>query len=663
MLDEDHRSTPRSQHLAAQTRQPRRFPVAAQLSGKGSDGSSLEEFTLRMPSPRQIRPSVRAFLLAGWVACSLYVWTTLDHGWIPHDEGTIAHAAERVLSGELPHRDFEDVYTGGQAMLHALALSLRDDLLGPRITVFCFFVLWIPVVYWIARRFAGIWVASATTLLSISLGLPLYPAAMPSWYNLYLATFGLAALIAWFESANRWWLFFAGLTAGVSILFKISGLYFTAAALLAIVIGEIGRPADAGSEMAFPILVTLGGVVLTAMVSALVIPRGSVADVLYFVVPVAFVCLVISAWIWLRRTGLEFRTRLAHLGRTLLPFGVGCAAPVALFLIPYLLSGSLDDLIRGLFILPAMRFEFAAKAPPPVASWLFLPALTGAFLIAEFSRGIRNPFGYSILLGVLVVFLWSSESQWGYLASWLPLYHLPVITVVAGCGVIGRRMIRRWRSGDPSDSPLDVRVLVLVVTSAFCSLVQYPFAAPIYAAYVAPLALLALLGVLSANHVDAGRGPLTVFPYLAVFLVLRAHPGTIRELGVHPGERVYTERLTLERGGILVTPAEKFQYERTVHLLQAHADGHFTLSAPDSPEIYYLSGLSNPTRRLYGFFAADDGEPDDILSTIRTNGIRAVAINREPDFSAPISSPISDSIAARLPRSERVGKFTVRWIP
>src|SRR6266700_7747426 len=49
-----------------------------------------------------------------------YMATHLKRGWVPHDEGTLGESAERVLNGELPHRDFDD-YTGGLTVVHALA--------------------------------------------------------------------------------------------------------------------------------------------------------------------------------------------------------------------------------------------------------------------------------------------------------------------------------------------------------------------------------------------------------------------------------------------------------------------------------------------------------------------------------------------------------------
>ncbi len=55
---------------------------------------------------------IRFFLLAVWVASAVYVFPFRLRGWIPTDEGVFAHAAERVLDGEMPHRDFPEVYTG-----------------------------------------------------------------------------------------------------------------------------------------------------------------------------------------------------------------------------------------------------------------------------------------------------------------------------------------------------------------------------------------------------------------------------------------------------------------------------------------------------------------------------------------------------------------------
>jgi hypothetical protein len=73
-------------------------------------------------------------LIVVWVISAALVVSRIDRGWIPHDEGTIGHSAERVLAGELPHRDFDDVYTGGLAYVNAGAMRMFGiHLRSPRI--------------------------------------------------------------------------------------------------------------------------------------------------------------------------------------------------------------------------------------------------------------------------------------------------------------------------------------------------------------------------------------------------------------------------------------------------------------------------------------------------------------------------------------------------
>ncbi len=597
----------------------------------------------------------------GWVACCLYVWTTLDHGWIPHDEGTLAQAAARVASGELPHRDFDDVYTGGQALVHSVVLRVRDDLMGPRILLFGFFVIWIPTFYWIARRFAGPAVSAASTALSAALGLPLYPAAMPSWYNLYFATFGLAALLAWMESGRRTMLFMAGLTGGLSVLAKVSGLYFIAASLVAIAVREVVRPSEPGTEIAFPLILSLGAATLIAVVFRLVGPHGGFAALLHFVLPIAAVSVLLVAWTWRLRTAPAFPARVGRLSRDIIPYAAGCLLPIVVFLIPYASSGSVGALLNGVFVLPGMRFEFATRPPPRLQTAIFLPPLCFTFVLAELLPRAARRAGAVALFLLLCVFVWSSRSRWGYLASWFPLYYLPALSVLAGAVIMGLRLAR-GRITALDISALS-RVLVILFVAALCSLIQFPYAGSIYLAYVAPLSILALLAALSMLGPRTGWGTLTVFPYLTLFLILRAHPGTIRDLGYTPGLRVYTERLQLERGGILVTLQEKIDYETAVTLLQAHARGRYILSAPDCPELYYLAGFQNPTRHLFEFFHGAATTDDDIWQIVNNRHLTAIAINETPDFSPRLSEETRARLSSLLPSHASVGKFTVRWAP
>src|SRR5215467_9836786 len=55
------------------------------------------------------------------LVCTVYMGSVLKRGWYPHDEGTLAQSAERVLYGEIPHKNFDEIYTGGLTFLNAAA--------------------------------------------------------------------------------------------------------------------------------------------------------------------------------------------------------------------------------------------------------------------------------------------------------------------------------------------------------------------------------------------------------------------------------------------------------------------------------------------------------------------------------------------------------------
>src|SRR5271169_6558377 len=178
----------------------------------------------------QVRLTVLAVVL---IVAGLYAGFHISRGWAPSDDGTLTQSALRVMQGQLPHRDFGEVYTGGLSFIHALAFrAFGVNLMSLRICVFLFFLAWLPAVYYIALRFTTALAAGAITLLAVAWSYPNYPAAMPSWYNLFFATFGAAALLRYLEVRTRRWLFVAGVCGGVSILIKVIGAYYIAGVLL-----------------------------------------------------------------------------------------------------------------------------------------------------------------------------------------------------------------------------------------------------------------------------------------------------------------------------------------------------------------------------------------------------------------------------------------------
>src|SRR5438046_6522928 len=91
-----------------------------------------------------------------WALSAALAAHYLERGWVPHDAGSLAQSAERVLHGELPHRDFDEIYTGGLSLLNALAFRvLGPSILTLRLVMFAVFLAWLPALYYVASRFVG----------------------------------------------------------------------------------------------------------------------------------------------------------------------------------------------------------------------------------------------------------------------------------------------------------------------------------------------------------------------------------------------------------------------------------------------------------------------------------------------------------------------------
>ena len=138
-------------------------------------------------------------LLAGVLLAS-----ELDQGWVPYDEGALGQAAERVLAGQVPHRDYDDIYTGGLAYLHAAFFSVGSHTSSTlRMPLFLFALPWVAALYTIARRFVPPIGAALVTVTAVVWSVPNYPASVPSSFNLFFATFGALALCADSKAAGR----------------------------------------------------------------------------------------------------------------------------------------------------------------------------------------------------------------------------------------------------------------------------------------------------------------------------------------------------------------------------------------------------------------------------------------------------------------------------
>lgn len=604
-------------------------------------------------------------LAAVVVAGAAWTYWHLDRGWFPVDDGALAHPAERVLQGELPHRDFDDVYTGGLAMLNALAFRLLgSSFWSMRLALFALFVAWIPAVFMIARRFAAPPAAGALTLLAVVWSLPSYTAAMPSWYNLFLATFGVTALFRFLEEGRRRWLVAAGVAGGLSMLAKVVGLYYVAGVLLFLVAQARVGAGQGGSSRArgraYPAMVTAALLLFVVALVALVRRQLHAGELVHFVMPAVLITMLLVRDEW-RMTGpASDLARFRALASLVLPFVAGVALPLLAFLVPYLRSGAADDLLHGVFLLPAQRFGSATS--PMLPPWTLLALLLPASLLLLGHRAPRwlerRRAVAPLLFGVVLVLLATGWSTAVYRLVWSSARGLLPALVVAGV-----LLLARDRDRTAAGRLHRARTMLLLCVTALCGLVQFPFSVAVYFCYVAPLVV--LLGAALFHWLP--RQP-AIVPAALVALYLgfgmaRVNGGAQYGMGrfLLRASSVPFAPLPEPRGGIRAPRSTAAEYDRIVTLLQAHGRGGYTWASPDSPEIYFLSGLRNPSRALYEFFEDTTGRTARTLAMLEARGVTALVHNRRPPFSPPLSEELVRALAARYPNSAEAGPYVVRW--
>jgi hypothetical protein len=111
----------------------------------------------------------------------------------------------------------------------------------------------------------------------------------------------------------------------------------------------------------------------------------------------------------------------------------------------------------------------------------------------------------------------------------------------------------------------------------------------------------------------------------------------------------------------MIGRADSVGYESAIALLKAHATGPYTYAAPDAPEIYFLSGLENPTPTMHEFLDPPTGRTERVLETLHRRGVTAIAINRGPRFSGPLPPALLDSLRTWYPDSASTPFFVIRW--
>jgi Dolichyl-phosphate-mannose-protein mannosyltransferase len=601
---------------------------------------------------------------------ALYMGRELKRGWVPSDEGTLADCADRVLRGQLPHRDYHEGYTGGLSYLNATAFRLfGTNLVSMRYMLFLFFLAWVPAVYYAASRFISAPVACAVTLLAVAWGPPNYAAAMPSWYNLFFATFGLAALLRYIEVQTGPWLLLAGVCGGISILFKLPGLFFVNGALLFLVFREqVAKPTVKPSNRRENLLYRVFGVtsvlLYEALLFALLRTMANSATYFYFWVPELAIG---GAVVWHEFYVARDRShRFYFLFRELLLFGAGIAIPIALFSVPYLLTRNVGLLLRDVFVVSGRLIGQASMKPPVL--WFAEGCVANLVLITVLllTRSRTSPkiwerilLGMPVALLIPIALFLAQRTRFFYQLVWSTIWVFAPVVVLFGVGLLLRSSTRNGL-----ESAMRQRLFLTLSVTAACSLIQFPFSNTIYFCYIAPLVLLSITAVISLMDRPPRLAIAGMMCFCFLYAVFELTPGFVYHLGVEYAPDTQKVRLTLPRaGGLRVTAETAREYEELIRLIRQRARGEYILAKPDSPEVYFLSGFHDPTGIFFDFYEDDSGRTERALAAIHSHNINLVVLNHRPPFAGPIAGDLKAALGQEFPERADAGDFEVRWKP
>lgn len=192
-------------------------------SSQTIDVPRLEAPDIASPHARPLRKSSvsldRAtpfliFAISLWYLCLFRRYSNLDL-----DEGIILQAAERVLHGQIPYRDFFLFYTPGSVYIQAaLFRFVGDSFAVARTGIAIIGAVCSTGSYCLARRVCNRSFSLLAAALTTLVGVTYRFAVLHNWYSTLIAVLTVYAAVRLLESKNVRWGFIVGSLASLTIL-------------------------------------------------------------------------------------------------------------------------------------------------------------------------------------------------------------------------------------------------------------------------------------------------------------------------------------------------------------------------------------------------------------------------------------------------------------
>jgi hypothetical protein len=587
------------------------------------------------------------------VVASAMVWPHLFSGWIPADDGGMAQSAERVLRGELPHRDFQDPWTGGWSFMQAAIFRIFGTTLAMlRIPIFVAWLSGLIIALRVARRFVDLPLAGLLVLGSATWSLYAWHLPLLNWYYAPLAMAACWGVFRFEETGRHRWLVLAGAAVGGAILVKVTGV-FVLAALLLWCLARAGDGAREGIRDRRQGFAVVAAFLLAFFLAAVVLLLRGLPREMYGVAGLHFLlpCAGISAWVLLRvqRGGRGTVDGLSALLALLVPLFAGALLVAAPFLLHYVRLQALDDLLAGVLIRPRARLTLVAYGAPGRLGTLaaLIPPL---LLFAGSRRAAWGDTRRNIMVAAVLGACWGAAAHFA-----LPMAGATVALSIRAMPIV-LPLLALWWDGEPVlDGAVARMTLLLVGLAATSQLVQVPYADFAYFLFVAPLAILATIALV-ASRGGAARG---VLVFWGAFLVVA---GAWRPLSVEimpPRDR--WAAVPFRRAGLLTSVLDSARLQRLGALMQSRPAGPIYVTG-DAPELPFLLERASSGGVIYEVLAdSADRDPSRVLRQLDHDHVLTVIIKRNARPKEGADPRPVDALRREFPQAALLWPYEVRW--
>jgi hypothetical protein len=518
-------------------------------------------------------PSLAILVIGAGIAL-FAVWQNLLLECVPHDEGLLGQSALRVMHGELPHRDFDDPYTGLLNLIHIAAFkiwgvqasSLRYFHLGVFSIVLSLFTWYVRPLLSLRGTILAIWSFTAWSIL-------IYPASMPSWYVSYLVFFA-ELLILKSNRKDFFLICIAGVLFGLATLIKINSIFFFAAGTWGLYYLASSQKENSRPMLFFEKVIMciffLGsnGLILYVLKNSL-----DLTHLGYYFLP----NLVLTSFL-VRKF---FSENISSFVFQLCMFGGAYLLTICCYSLYFYSHDGLMELLHGVFVSPMARVENASFSPP---HWILQFIVLSCLLFFAYLAKKTGPSSPVTILCISITsigfFLVPDESSLA-----LALISLTPHAIILSLFTFGI-----------SRSPT---TLVWLLCASFGSLIQFPFYS---SAYVGFISVFTILSVLHRIHESSAPGSTRRFQELALIVLF---VGGITHSGISLNSNPFlTKHLDYEITPQLSQKPPYCIFDKLIEVIKANSkEGDTILAFPDCPEVYFFSERRNSSRNIYDLFS------------------------------------------------------------